>query len=300
MVPAKYQGACWVLIAACFYAGTALLGKWLHLLQIPIVTAFSWRYAIAALIFSILYQFQKAQDLPWESKIRCFSIGFLGDTTRSMLFFITVSRLGASLASLLLYTFPFFIFLIQRFVFRRAATRMQWLGLLISSFGCVLAIAPLQDGGIAWDGLGIVTGIGVGLIQAGYISYSDHFIRGIPTLTLTTYVMRGAFMMSFLAALSKGVLALPHNSTEWMLALSLAICATAAPIFCLMKGIRMTGATQTSLLLMIEPVVTMGLAFMIYGEPLTLTKILGGFLIIGSAWLIQRKPPQEALQTTQI
>ena len=92
--------------------------------RIPMWTALSWRFGLAALIFWVWVSRQNAQ-LTTSDKRSCFFIGFLGDTCRTTLFFLTISKLGASLASLLLFTFPFFVFLWQRLVFQQPATKFN-------------------------------------------------------------------------------------------------------------------------------------------------------------------------------
>lgn len=287
------QGALWILGAACSYATVAIFGKWVFVLQIPMLTALNWRFGIAALIFWIWYRcLQPSYKITFSQKRSCFMIGFLGDACRTLLFFLTISKLGASLASLLLFTFPFFVFLWQRFIFQQPASKIQWLGLSLSSLGCFFTIIPWESHIEITDWSGILCGLCCGFVESCYIVFSQRLTKNIPTPYVASYVTRGAFLSLATIALWKGQLHLPNTSTEWSLAISISIFATVIPIFCLMKGLQKISAAQASLLFTIEPLITIWLAVTLFGETFTLSKMIGSALILSSALLIQRK--QEA------
>ncbi len=296
------RGTLWILGAACSYATVAIFGKWVFVLQIPMWTALSWRYGIAAFIFwiwinrqNILYRKSTKPDfispplLTTSQKRSCFLIGLLGDTCRTTLFFLTISKLGASLASLLLFTFPFFVFLWQRFIFQQPASKTQWLGLSLSSLGCFFAIIPWEGQIQIEDWSGVLCGLGSGFVESCYIVFSHRLTKNITASSVASYVTRGAFLSLAIMALWNGQFYFPSTSTEWSLAVSIAIFATVIPVFCLMKGLQKIGAAQASLLFTIEPIITIWLAVYLFGEPFTLAKMIGSALILGSAILIQRK-----------
>lgn len=208
---------------------------------------------------------------------------------QTSVFFLCIARLGASLAALLLYTFPFFVFLIQRFVFKQIATKIQWVSLLISLVGCLLIIAPLEQGQpIPTDSLGVIFGLLSGLIYAFYISFGAYFTKGIPPVSSASFLTSGASLGFALVAFFQGELSMPSVVSEWLLATLMALIATVIPLLCLVKGMQLLGATRTALLFTIEPVITIFFAILFFEESLTVPKMLGSACILGSALLIQR------------
>jgi drug/metabolite transporter (DMT)-like permease len=249
--------------------------------------------------------FQSREKISLKKKFSCFLIGVFADTLQTTFFFLSIERVGASLAALSLYTFPLFVFLIQRFIFQQLATKIQWISLSISLLGCLLVIHPFQKtSGLSTDWFGIILGLAAGLTYAFYFSFGAHITKGISPISSASYLTGGAFFAFTLIAFSQGELVMPVLASDWMIAVLMILIATIIPLLCLVKGMQRLGAMQTSLLFTIEPVITILLAVLFFGESLTLFEVLGSLCIISSALLIQKKKVpssvlgKEAIQRT--
>ena len=155
--------------------------------------------------------------------------------------------------------------------------------------GCFLAIIPWEGQIEIEDWSGVLCGLCSGFVESCYIVFSHRLTKNIPASFVASYVTRGAFISLACIALFKGQLMLPATSTEWSVAISIAVFATVIPVFCLMKGLKRIGAAQASLIFTIEPIITIWLAVSLFDEPFTFAKMIGSALILGSAILIQRK-----------
>ncbi len=277
-------------MAACGYATVAIWAKWIFNENISMYNALIWRFGGAALLLWFFLFFQKRVHLPFKKRMTCFLIGVVGDALQTSLFFFSIARIGASLATILVYTFPFFVFLIQRFVFKQAASRMQWVSLGVSFLGCILVInpfTPITPSPEYWTG--VFFGLGTGVAYACYIAFGAHFTKNLPALNASAHLTTGAFTSFLILAFTQGTVALPATQTEWTLAALLMLAGTLIPLLCLIKGMQLIGATQTSLLFTIEPVITVSIAALLLHEPLTWTNVLGALLVLTSAFLIQKR-----------
>ena len=178
----------------------------------------------------------------------------------------------------------------QRFFFREPASKIQWISLSLSLTGCLFIINPLQEISLLSDNFqGIWFGLAAGLTYAFYLCFGAHFTKKIPPTASAAYLTSGAATSFSLIALTRGELIFPALPSEWLLAFLIVLIATVIPLFFLVKGMQLLGATQTALLFTLEPIVTIFFAVLFFNESLVDTKIVGSLLILSSAVLIQKK-----------
>jgi len=285
----RVKGTLLILLSACGYASVTILGKWANLLEVPMFSMLCWRFAGAALLLWLLFQ-SRTQD-PVEPKKRWtfFFMGIFGDAMQTTLFFLSIAMIGASLTGLLLYTFPFFVFLIERFVFRKPAARIQWLALLICFSGGVLVINPIGQIDTHpnyW--VGVAYGLGAAIAYSCYISFNAHWSKNTPPTMAGAHLTLGACLSFGLISIFYEGFSLPASTEHWFICGGMILIGTVVPLLCLIKGMQLIGATQTSLILTIEPVITIVLAVILFEEGLTVSNVIGCVLILSAALLIQK------------
>ena len=115
-------------------------------------------------------------------------------------------------------------------------------------------------------------------------------------LTLSALVCTGATATLTVAGVADGDLDLGAVSPAgygWLAAI--AVISTVAAVGLLFAGIRRVGPTSASILSTTEPVVTVLLAFLVFGESLGAVQLLGGALVLGAAVVLTasaRRSPQ--------
>jgi drug/metabolite transporter (DMT)-like permease len=77
----------------------------------------------------------------------------------------------------------------------------------------------------------------------------------------------------------------------WLPLLGLGLVATAIAIQAFYAGVRRIGGARASLVSTVEPVYTVALAVLLFGEQLTSIQILGGVLVIGAVILAETGRP---------
>ncbi len=212
------KGAILIAIAAIGYATVALFGKWIIQDNLSIYTALSWRFGFAALFLSLfqirasLRQVDQKDSIPstsqqgWKDRLFCIFLGIVGDALQTTFFFFAVARVGASLSALLLYTFPVFVLLLQRFIFNRVVTKREWALLPLALFGCLLILDPtelsLGNGYSSGIGFGFMTAI----VYAAYLSFGAYATKSVKPLFSSFYLTLGAFISFSSIALLRGSL----------------------------------------------------------------------------------------------
>lgn len=293
----KIRGILLILLAACGYATVALFGKWIFIHQLPIYTVLSWRFGGAALLFLFWTWRSRTGRATLKKAFPCILIGLLGDASQTSFFFFSIARVGASLAAVLLYTFPLFVLLIQRFFFQHKINKMQWMSLAVSFCGGLLVIDPFQQISLVSDyGVGIFFGLATAAIYACYLSFSAHFTKELPAAAASSYLSIGAFISFAGLAFSRREFAMPSGDQEWLLAGSIILFATVIPLLCLIKGMQYIGPAHASLIFTVEPLVTILFSSLFFNESLTLLQILGSVLILSAVVFKQMEKPTSSVE----
>jgi len=76
--------------------------------------------------------------------------------------------------------------------------------------------------------------------------------------------------------------------TDWPAIALLALISTALAFVLFFRGLQLLPASRSTVIMLLTPVTSALLAWLILGEPLTLLQVGGAMLIAGAAWLAQR------------
>jgi drug/metabolite transporter (DMT)-like permease len=221
------------------------------------------------------------------------ALGAVGYGAQAGGYFAALERLDASLLSLLVYTYPVMVTVTAIALGRESASRRTAVALALASSGLVLVLAGAAAG--ALDALGTVLGLGAAAVYTAYILISEGVAARVGPLALSTLVCTGAAMTLTLAGLASGDLDPGSVSAAGFAWLSgLAVVSTVGAIALFFAGLRRVGPTAASILSTLEPVVTVGLAFVVFAESLGPAQLAGGALVL-SAVLAVRAPVRVAV-----
>jgi drug/metabolite transporter (DMT)-like permease len=85
----------------------------------------------------------------------------------------------------------------------------------------------------------------------------------------------------------------PATSTGWLSTAGIVLIATVIPVATFLAGLERIGPTNASLLSTLEPVVTVLLAWLIFGERLQPITALGGALILVAVVILTRNEARQ-------
>ena len=245
-----------------------------------------------------LYNADKRKKINRKVLVWIFITGLLGYYLASLLDFAGLQFVSAALERLILFIYPTLVLLASRIFFGQHIEKTQWLAVLITYLGILLAFigekewsedlhsSSTQD---LWTGANLILGCAVA--YAGYIVLSS---RLIPTV--------GASLFNSLSMLAASAGVLIHysflgtqplstlSSQVWKYGLLMAIFATVIPSYLITESIKRIGGGYTAIIASIGPVSTILMAYWWLGEPITVWQIAGTILILVGVWMItQRK-----------
>jgi drug/metabolite transporter (DMT)-like permease len=240
------------------------------------------RFAMAAAVFWGLLAVRRAPlRIARRDLALGLGLGACGYAAQAGCYFGALQRIDASLLALILYSFPAIVTVAAIVLGRERADRRRLAALALSSAGLVLVVATAGTGSL--DPLGAALAFGAALVYSTYILVSDGISRRVEPQVLSALVCTGAVAMLTLGSaalgdLHPGALSLP--GLGWIACL--ALVSTVASISLFFAGLRRVGPTSASILATVEPVVTVALAVVFFGESLGAVQVLGGALVLAA------------------
>jgi drug/metabolite transporter (DMT)-like permease len=277
---------------ACFGA-MAIFAKLAYGQGATIGTVLSVRFTLAAALFWMLVLARGgARELRALSRrdVRAgVALGACGYAIQSGCYFAALKHIEASLLSLLLYTFPAMVATAAVLLGRERMNARRLTALLLASSGLVLVLAGAGTG--ALDAVGVALGLGAAIVYSAYILVSDGVVGRMSPMVLSALVCSGA-AASLIAGSSVAGDLQPGSVTGrgWLWLACIAVVSTVLAISLFFAGLRRVGPTATSILATVEPLVTVTLAFLVFGETLGPIQIAGGALVLAAVVALQLRP----------
>jgi drug/metabolite transporter (DMT)-like permease len=297
----RSSGTLMCLASGAAFGTMAIFGKLAYGDGATVGTLLAVRFTLAAALFwALLAATGAARELRALSSRDIgigLALGALGYTAQSGCYFAALERIDASLLSLLLYTFPAIVAAAAIALGRERFDARRTVALALASGGLVLVVAGAGSG--ALDPLGAALGIAAALVYSTYILVSEGIATRVRPTVLATLVCTGAaasFVVStaLLGELRPGAL----TAAGWGWLACLAGGSTVAAISLFFAGLRRVGPTTASILATVEPLVTVLLAFMVFGELLGAVQLAGGALVLAAVLVLNLRRPQRMFTTT--
>jgi drug/metabolite transporter (DMT)-like permease len=276
----------------------AVLGKLAYDEGATVGTLLSVRFVLAAALFWALVLASGAahelRALRGRDLGTALALGAGGYALQAGCFFAALARVDASLLSLLLYTFPAMVAVAAIVLGRERADARRFAALALASCGLVLVLASAEAGAI--DALGAALALSAAVIYTTYILISEGVAARIRPSLLSALVCTGAAVSLTLGSALVGDLRPDEVSAAgWGWLAGIAVVSTVAAVSLFFAGLRRVGPTTASVLSTVEPVVTVVLAFIVFGELLGTLQLIGGALVIAAVLVLASYGPREAI-----
>ncbi|WP_281388760.1 DMT family transporter [Kribbella qitaiheensis] len=284
------MGALLCLLSAACFGAMAIFGKYAYDARVDVGDLLLLRFVIAAVLLLVVARVTGAlRGLPRHSIPAGLAMGGIGYATQAGLFFGALQRMDASLLALILYAYPALVTLGAIALGRERATVRRVVALLVASAGTVLVLGAAAAGGL--DALGTAMGFGAALAYTVYILVGDRIGPAIPPLALAALVCTGAAGTFAVVSAVRGGPQFDFDAAGWGWVTAIAVVSTVAAIVLFFAGVARVGPSAASILSTLEPVVTVGLAAVVFGESLGAVQLAGGALVLSAAVVIR---PAEA------
>ena len=272
--------------SAAAFGAMAVLGKLAYDDGATVGTLLALRFSLAALLFWALAPWREVRALGARDIAVGLGLGAGVYAAQAGGYFAALARIDASLLSLLLYTFPAIVAVASVALGRERVSARRVVALGLVSVGLVLVVASAGTG--ALDPLGTALGLATAVVYSGYILVGEGIAARVPARVLAALVCSGAAVTLTVGSALLGELQPARLSAAgWLWIACIAVVSTVVAVTLLFAGLRRVGPTAASILSTAEPLVTVVLAFLVFGEVLTLAQVLGAGLVLCSVVVLR-------------
>jgi drug/metabolite transporter (DMT)-like permease len=274
--------------SAASFGAMGIFGKLAYDAGVGVITLLFVRFVLAGLILAVANAARRPRPrMPGRrALLTALGLGAIGYAAQSGLFFTALTRLDAGLTALVLYLYPSLVTLAAVALNRDRLDRVRVISLLLAFVGLTLVLFVGDPARV--DTLGVGLALGAALAYTGYILISDTVLSdSVDPLALSALVCGGAAASFAIAATVSGEASFSFDAIGWLWLGAIVVVSTVLAIVLFFGGLARVGPSRASIISTIEPLVTVGLAALVFGEALTAIQLAGGALVLGSVVLLQ-------------
>lgn len=216
------------------------------------------------------------------------ALGMLGNGIYQVFFILGLVRAQVATAALIIAATPAFVAVLGRIRGSEHLTRVQWAGVVMQILGCSTVALGAVRGRAGEDTvLGVVLLLGAAFSWSIYAvslkRYSDH----VAPWYLGGYTMLGGAIVMVVVGLP-AILATKWSATPGLVWLALMYATFLAMVIAYLfyyRGLKVLGPTRTSMYSNLQPLVAMGLAWLMLHERPTVAQTAGASMIVGGLLL---------------
>lgn len=223
---------------------------------------------------------------PSKPSLAVVVIGLLVLGPYHILYYYSILYIGVSTASLLLYTHPVVVSVLSRFVIKEALSKRTYAALAISVAGATL----ISLGEISFSAVGIALAASSSILFSLYVVLSKLAMEaGVRPDEVALGSSPWALPAVLVFQASKGFGWAAIVGVEVMaVAVYLALVVSTLAYLLYMRGLKVVGAARATILSTAEPLTATAISTILFGEPVTVLKTLGGGMIVAAVALVAK------------
>ena len=274
--------------------GASFIATKVALQDISPVTIVWLRFLMGVLILGLTVFLQKQFALPAKKEWIYFALlGFLGITFHQWLQSNGLQTSEAGTTAWIVATTPVFMALLGWLLLREKLGWTKTSGILLAFIGVLVVVSKGNFRSISIGTLGAPGDLLILISAVNWAVFSALSRRGLkshhPSLMMFYVMSFGWLFTSVLFFTTNGWAEISNLTIDgWIAVAFLGIFCSGLAYIAWYDALKALTTAQTGVFLYIEPLVAVVVAFFILGEAITFASLLGGAIIIGGVWLVNR------------
>ncbi|GAA5786944.1 DMT family transporter [Chitiniphilus shinanonensis] len=285
------MGVALAVFAAVGFASKAIFVKLAYRFHVDAITLLTLRLLLALpfLLLVRLWRRSPTPPLAWRDRWWLLLLGLLGYYLSSLLDFLGLVTVSASLERLILMLYPTFTVLLSAWLLKQRLTARVVGALALTYAGMILVLVPdLANARAQWSGVVLV--FLSTLSYALYLTWSPAVIARVGAMRFTELALTvSALAMGTHFAATRPLADLLQPWPVLAYALAIAIVATVLPIYALAGAIGRIGSSRAAIIGSLGPVLTIVLSLGVLDEHLGPIQWLGAAVVIGGVWIVGKR-----------
>lgn len=215
--------------------------------------------------------------------------GILGLTMTQFLYFAALERIEVGVALVIEYLSPIIVALYLKFWRKQVISPRVWISIIFALFG--LSLVTRIWSGFEIDVIGFAFAFGAAIAVSIYFLGGEVLVKQKGSIALTTLAMGigAGFWLIFspfwlwswdLFTENVQITELEIQLPLFSLLLWVIVMGAVAPFWLVFTALKFIGAKKAAILGLLEPVIASIAAFLLLGEILTTTQLIGGIIVL--------------------
>ena len=280
------MGPLFCVLSAVGFGVMAVFGKLAYDAGVSVEALLVVRFGLAgAILVAVAAATGAARSLSRRTVASGLAMGAVGYAAQASFYFSALERLDATLVALTFYVYPVLVMAVAVAVGRERTSQRRLCALAIALSGIALVLLGATTG--RFDGVGALLALGSALTYTGYIMAGDRVGVGVQPVALAALVCVGGFLTFLVTGAARGGTDLGFDPVGWLWLSAIALVSTVGAILLFFAGLARVGPSTAALLSILEPVVTVTGAALVFGESLTPIQWVGGAVVLAAVVLVQ-------------
>lgn len=279
------------VLGSIAFSGKAIIVKLAYRYGVDAVTLIMYRMLFALPLFMLMAWYAGRGKAPISARdwLGIVGLGFCGYYLASMLDFLGLQYISASLERLILYLNPTLVLALSVVALKKKVTAKQLIAIGVSYCGVLVVFGHevnFEGGNVLLGGLLV---FGSAVSYAVYLVYSGQMVQRLGSMRLVGWASLVACVFCIVQFLLLRPMSAAVVAPEviWLSVLNATAC-TVAPVLMVMMAIERIGATVAAQTGMIGPMSTLLMGVAILGEPFTAWVAAGTLLVLAGIWLLTK------------
>jgi drug/metabolite transporter (DMT)-like permease len=281
------------LFAVLFW-GASFIATKIALRDLQPLTVVWVRFALGTLVLLIVITARRQFALPSKKDLQYFAfLGFIGVTLHNWIQATALQTAQATTTSWIIAATPIFIAIFAFIMLKESPGWARTAGIGMAALGVLLVVSKGNIGALL-SGKAFTKGDLLVMLNppnwALFTVLSRKGLKDHPPARMMFYVMTLGWLFTFpLFLWGPGVSDLSHFTLNSVLAIAFLgiLCSGLGYIFWY-DALKVMPAAQVGVFQYIQPLVTVIVAGLILDEPLLLSSLFGGAVILAGVWMVQR------------
>lgn len=277
----KIYGVMYALISAIAFGFMPIFAKGAYNGGANAITSVFLRFFFAAIILYVILKIKKVNlKIEKELVLKIFLVAIAGYASTALTLFLSYKYISVGLATTLHFIYPAVVTFLSFIIYKEKLNINKIASLIFSLSGVYILIGFCE---VKLNIKGILLALGSGVVYSIYIVEVGHSkLKEMDCYVLTLY-------MCIFGAIGILAFGLPTGNINFHMSISsvvylvlISVVCTILAFSCFVKAIQRIGGTSTSILSTFEPITSVVLGVILFGEPFTVTILIGGISILVS------------------
>ncbi len=284
----KIQGIIYAMLASAAFGFMPIFAKTASNNGSNTLTILSLRFSLAFIMLLVYFLFKKI-DFRVNKKqlIILLLIGGFGYTSTGLTLFFSYNYIPVGAATTMHFLYPAVVMIFNYFLYKEKITGHKIIALFLSLAGIYVLVGSKSTGlNISGSILAILSAFA---FTSCVMGMNHPEVKKVSNIVSVFYFSLSAGVIFILSTLVTGSFNLPLNLPTVSSIIGISLISTIVSIALFMKALKIIGPTSTSILGTFEPIVSIIMGIILFGEKLTPIMAAGTVLVLLSVIILAKE-----------